>query len=126
MIRPGTRVLLILLLPLAALLGALGSVAPAAAATLTVDTCDFESFWSAVREAASGDTITFACSGTINADVFATHLYDIDKDLTIDGTGQQVTLDGGGQASLFLANQATFTLKGLTLTNGAGRSYASL
>jgi hypothetical protein len=126
MIRPGIRVLLFLLLPLAALAGAASSVTPASAATITVSTCDAASLGNAINSAAAGDTITFACSGTISAPALTTYWYYISKDLTIDATGQNVTLDGAGKTSLFfLGDSITFTVRGLTIVNGIGGSYSA-
>src|SRR5262245_38028309 len=58
----------------------------------------------AIALSASGDTITFSVSGTIalgsSLPEIGNFLNNIFKTLTIDGTGRQVTLDGGGAGFL--------------------------
>jgi hypothetical protein len=56
------------------------------AVTSTVSTCDDATLRSAISSAASGDTIKFGCSGTINLG----SPLGISKNLTLDGSGQQV------------------------------------
>lgn len=88
---------------------------PAHAATATVTTCDEASLDSAVANAAAGDTITFGCSGVIHL----THTLSISQDLTLDGSGQSVTLDGGYAKGVLLAQPGVhFTLNDLTIVNG--------
>jgi hypothetical protein len=105
----------------------LGSLLPAAAAsTITVSTCDNTSLHNAIDNAAAGDTIVFGCSGTISLSGRFIYEYTILKDLTIDGTGQNVTIDGGGNASMFRVVQGvTLTLKGLTFTGGSGVTFSN-
>ena len=62
------------------------------ATTRTVFTCDYDTFTEVLALANSGDAIDFACSGTIDV----TQPIVIDKDIIIDGSGQQVVFDGGG------------------------------
>ncbi len=64
----------------------------------------------------SGGTITFGCSGTIivPAEII------IDIDTTIDGSGQNVILDGGGSTRILgVTGPPTVILKHLTLQNGS-------
>src|SRR4051794_14951105 len=73
------------------------SIPQAQAASVSVTKCDDTSstgtLRAAITNAADGDTINFACSGTIFK---VGGLFSIDKDLTIDGAGQSVTIDGFG------------------------------
>src|SRR5215831_14822774 len=63
------------------------------------------------------DTINFSVSGTITLTSVTANIVD---DLTIDGTGQTITLDGGHQHTLLSVNGASsVSLKNLTITNGA-------
>ena len=75
----------------ASMLVLVGGALPAArvhAVPLTVATCDKADLDAALSSANSGDTITFGCSGTI------TDIITINTSLTLDATGQQVTLNG--------------------------------
>ncbi|MBU0510143.1 MAG: DUF11 domain-containing protein, partial [Chloroflexi bacterium] len=62
------------------------------------------------------DTITFSVSGTIN---LLTALPDLVSggELTIDGTGQTITISGPGTCRVFMS-QITLNLINLTVTNG--------
>jgi hypothetical protein len=87
----------------------------ARAATITVATCTESALDAAVAAASSGDTIHFGCSGTITL----TSTLVIMSDLTLDGTGQNVTLSGGHAVQvLSVASGVTFTLNHLTVANG--------
>jgi predicted outer membrane repeat protein len=135
--RPGIRSVLFTILLLAAALAAYGSTIPASAAsTITVATCDESGLSQAINSAAAGDTIVFGCSGTITFLGESVYVYTIQKNLTIDGSGQTVILDGnahGGSnltgpygSSIFLVTSgATLTLNGLTIKNGVGGTYTS-
>src|SRR5258706_10681178 len=86
------------------------------AATITVSTCDESHLSSAIGNAASGDTITFACSGTITVG----SPLGIHKNLTLDGSGQQVTLSGGDSAQVLVVDSGvSFTLNALTIAHGS-------
>jgi hypothetical protein len=86
------------------------------AATITVSTCDDATLRNAINNAASGDTITFACSGTITLG----SPLGISKNLTLDGSGQQVTLSGGGSVKVLVVNSGvTLTLNALTVAHGS-------
>jgi hypothetical protein len=63
------------------------------AVTSIDSTCDESHLSSTIGSAASGDTITFGCCGTITLG----STLGISKNLTLDGSGQQVTLSGGGR-----------------------------
>ncbi len=127
MIRSGVRATIFFSLLLAALFGVASPVLPAAAATSVVSTCDTNSLSQAITNAASGDTITFSCSGTITPPATAwSNGFQISKTLTIDGIGQNVTIDGGGWTSAFFVTQnGNLTLNHLTVTNGMGGTYSS-
>jgi HYR domain len=85
------------------------------AATSIVSTCDVSHLSSAIGNAASGDTITFGCSGTITVG----SPLGIHKNLTLDGSGQQVTLSGGGSAQVLVVDSGvSFTLNALTVADG--------
>jgi hypothetical protein len=114
------------LLVLAALCLTLGvSVRPAHALTrLTVTDCSSDAQLQAEVVQANndnaGDVITFACSG----DIKLTHSLTITGSMTLSGSGQHVTLDGGGpQFEMFLVNLYhspldSFTLNALTVAHG--------
>lgn len=73
-----------------------------------------------ISKASDGDIITFACSGTIP---LASTLHLKSKgltmeSLTLDGSGQSVTLDGGNSVRVLLVDGIQLTLKGLTIANG--------
>jgi len=96
--------------------------APASArslATLVVSTCDESHLDAAITQATNdqaNDTITFACSG----DIPLTSTLVIKASMTLDGSGQSVTLDGGGHVGVLSVNSGVqFTLKALTVANGS-------
>ena len=89
------------------------------AASLTVTDCSGETgtgrIGTVLASASAGDTITFSCSGTIPI----TSTLTISKNLTINGTGQSVTLDGGNSVEvLFVRSGVIFTLNALTVAHG--------
>ena len=118
-----TSILIGLASTLTATLGLAGAI-PAqtadAATTITVSSCDETSLDAAIAQANTdnaGDTITFGCSGTISL----SSTLDITGDMTLDGTGQQVTLggynNGGSGVGVFsVASGVTFTLNALTIS----------
>src|SRR5205807_8367577 len=62
-----------------------------------------------------GDVIAFACSG----DIKLSSTLKITGSMTLDGSGQSVTLDGGNSTQvLYVNNGVTFTLKALTIAHG--------
>ena len=101
-------------------LTALASAPRAHAATVTVSDCSAPSgaagrLAEVVAGAAAGDTVTFSCSGTITLTATIT----IDKNLTLDGTGQSVTISGGDIVRVFIVNAGvTFNLQNLSVTHG--------
>jgi predicted outer membrane repeat protein len=110
------------LLLLAGLCLALGiSVRPAhAQSTLTVSDCSSDSQLQAdVAQANSdnaSDTITFSCSG----DIPLSSTLTISGSMTLDGSGQAVTLDGQNQMQVLSVNSSiTFTLTALTIAHGS-------
>jgi PKD domain len=107
---------LILLLGLSVQAGTSGLVAHAQpAATITITTCDESHLDQAISSASSGDTITFGCSG----DIALTQTLNINTNLTLDGSGQQVTLDGQNSVRVLIVNQGvTFTFNALTVAHG--------
>ncbi len=130
-----SRMALTVTLLLATLWWAAGPVHQAHAATVdTVTNCnDYGSFDSSgnfnsypgtlryvVEHAAAGDTIIFTCSGTITLSTLYISLF---QNLTIDGSGQAVTLDGGGingacaLGVLQVRYNASVTLRHLTIAN---------
>lgn len=103
------------------------SAAPThAATTIVVPTCDQSHLLFAVTVANTdnaGDTITFACSGTINI----TDPLDITDSMTIDGSHQSVTLDGGNSHELLVVSSGvTFGLTNLTLSHGSADSGGAI
>jgi hypothetical protein len=121
------RVCVRLGLGLALLVGLCGMLAgvslhahAAPAATLTVTDCSGETgpgrIGTVIGSASALDTITFSCSGTIPI----TSTLTISKNLTLDGSGQSVTLDGGNSVRVLSVNSGvTFTLNALTIAHGS-------
>jgi len=69
------------------------------------------------------DTITFSVTGTITlSGSLPTIANSSPGSLTIDGTGQSITIDGGGSQALEVGSGATLTLNNLTITNGGNSS----
>jgi hypothetical protein len=96
-------------------------------ATLTVTDCSGETgpgrIGTVISSASPGDTITFSCSGTIPI----TSTLTITKNLTLNGSGQNVTLDGGNSVQvLFVNSGVTFTLNALTIAHGSTTSGGGL
>ncbi|MGD0075171.1 MAG: right-handed parallel beta-helix repeat-containing protein [Candidatus Binataceae bacterium] len=136
-VRPALLVLLLLVLvPICVVIL---NPAPKASNTITVDTLDDPgnpsecSLRAAINNAnnetsdsnstcAAGignDAIVFSVTGTIGLN---SALPAIANTLTIDGSGQSITVDGGGAYQVFYINStATVTLNDLTVANG----YAS-
>lgn len=90
-----------------------------AQSTLTVTDCSSDSqLQTDVSQANTdndGDTITFSCGGDIKLSKTLT----ITGSMTIDGSGQTVTLDGQQQFGVFLVQSgANLTLNALTISNG--------
>jgi hypothetical protein len=72
---------------LGALWGRAGPILPALAATLTLTNCKGQTdLRSKISSATARDTVTFSCSGT--------RAITLGTSLTIDGSGQQVTISG--------------------------------
>ena len=95
------------------------SAAPAGATSSNVvTTCDEPTLLAALS---GGGSVTFSCSGTIlltNPIVIAS-----DQDVTIDGTGSTVTLDGGAATQLFQV-AGRLQLRNLTLDHGLASAAA--
>ena len=97
--------------------------------TLTVSNCSNDSqLQSAVSQANSdnaGDTINFSCGG----DIKLSNTLNISGIMTIDGSGQSVTIDGQNSVrvlSVFMnSSSSTFTLNALTIANGSSPSGQS-
>jgi hypothetical protein len=111
-------------LALALLLTPLLSLAPAtlalAASPIVVTDCSGQTgpgrIGTVIGSATAGDTIQFSCSGSIPISSTLT----ISQDLTLDGSGQTVTLDGGDSTQvLFVNSGVSFTLNALTIAHGS-------
>src|SRR5436853_376315 len=92
-----------------------------AQSTLSVTDCSSDAqLQAAVAQANSdnaGDVITFACSG----DILLTSTLTINGSMTLDGSGQSVTLDGGNSVQvLSVKGGVSFTLNALTIAHGVG------
>jgi hypothetical protein len=86
-----------------------------AAASTTISTCDDATLRSAIANANSGDTISFGCDGIITL----SSTLVISQNLTLDGNGHRVTLDGGNSVKvLTVSSGVTFTLNTLTVAHG--------
>ncbi len=116
-------------LALTVLLAGLAAARPVAvrAATDTVTDCTSESnLRSVISSAAAHDTVTFACSGTITLTSTRGGAIVLSKDLTIDGSGQAVTISGGHLVGVFVVNTGvTATLNHITIANGYARGTAA-
>src|SRR5256714_9426340 len=109
---------LALLLGLCIMLGGLARPAHAQS-TLSVSDCSSDAQLQAeVAQANSdnaGDVITFACSG----DIKLSSTLSINGSMTLSGSGQSVTLDGGDSIQVLLVNSVSFTLNALTIAHGS-------
>ena len=87
--------------------------APAASITVCASGCDYSTIQAAVDASGYGDTIDVA------AETFVENPYIIDKQLTIQGAGQGLTIvDGGGLDSVFSVYGGQVTLADITVRNG--------
>ena len=93
-----------------------------ASTIITVSTCDESHLDAAIAQANSdnaGDTITFSCSG----DIPLTSTLTISGSMTLDGSGQSVTLDGSHHVQVLqVLSSGHLTLKALTFANGQATS----
>lgn len=106
---------LCLALGLVTALWGIGLIGTAHAATATLTTCTESALESAIASAASGDTITFGCNGTITL----TSTLVISQNLSLDSSGHSVTLDGGNNVRVLLVNSGvTLGLNALTIAHG--------
>ena len=102
---------------LAALLVAMAmAYTPVARAGGIVSSCDEASLLTAVS---GGGTVTFKCSGTITLTATITIL----ADTTIDGTGQNVTVNGGDAVQVLIVPAGVkLSLKKIIIANGSSIS----
>ncbi|HZU68257.1 MAG TPA: choice-of-anchor Q domain-containing protein [Ktedonobacteraceae bacterium] len=93
-----------------------------AATTLVVSDCSDDSQLQADVSQANtdnaGDSITFSCSGDIKLN---DTLY-ITGSMTIDGSGQTITLDGYNQVQVISTSSSDLILNALTIANGSSVS----
>lgn len=88
-------------------------------ATETVQECGPGQLRDAIASADPGETVEFACDGTIALND-PSQTFEILKDLTLDAAGRDVVIDGTGTARLFfLSGGGKVTMRGLTLRSGA-------
>ena len=114
---------LALLIGLCIMLGGLARPAHAQS-TLSVTDCSSDAqLQAAVAQANSdnaGDVITFACSG----DIKLSSTLSITGSMTLDGSGQSVTLDGGDSVGVLSVNSGrSLTLNTLTIAHGSGPGF---
>ncbi len=112
----------VILASLALMFSAIGVTPAHAATTRTVSDCSAPSgaadrLVEQINAAIADDTINFSCSGTITLAATIT----IGKKLTIDGTGQTVTISGGNLVQVLRVN-AALTLNNLTIADGKNSS----
>jgi hypothetical protein len=90
--------------------------------SLTVSDCSSDSQLQADVNQANlnneGDSITFSCSG----DIKLTATLSITGSMTIDGSGQSITLDGQNQVQVISTSSSDLTLKALSIVNGSSSS----
>lgn len=116
----------------AAALGLAASVLPvtlagprASAAGPTVTSCDEVGLRAALAAAAPGDTVTFGCSGTIVLTSAGGGTLRLDRDVTIDGSGQAVTISGGNAVGVVeVATGVAVTIRDLTIADGSNGDTA--
>ena len=95
----------------------------------TITDCSTDSqLQDAISKALDGDTIIFACSGTI---LLTCQLIIKGKGrsaagLTIDGNGKAVVLDGGKRVGVLLVEDTSLRLSGLIIAHGNERKGAGL
>jgi CSLREA domain-containing protein len=77
--------------------------------------CTLRDAINAANANAGADTINFSVSGTIT---LTSTLPGLTGDLTIDGTGRNIVIDGAQQHTLITTFNGTLSLISLTLTNG--------
>ncbi|HJT59856.1 MAG TPA: choice-of-anchor Q domain-containing protein [Ktedonobacteraceae bacterium] len=89
------------------------------ATTLVVSDCSSDSqLQTDVSQANTdnaGDSITFSCSG----DIRLSNTLSITGSMTIDGSGQSITLDGQNQVQVISTSSSDLILKTLTIANGS-------
>jgi len=78
----------------------------------------------AIANASAGDTITFDSSIAGQTIILAEQL-TIDKNLTIDGTGQSITISGDNTTRVFYLTVGPMTLDNLTIVNGNANGNTS-
>ncbi len=108
-LKPSLFVLLCLLL--------MWGAAPVSAATLTVTNTNDSgagSLRDALASAGAGDTIEFSVSGTITL----TSQLTISQNLTINGTGKSIIIDGNNAYRVFCVTTATVNFIALTIQHG--------
>jgi hypothetical protein len=89
--------------------------------TFTVTDCSNDSqLQDAISHATDGDTITFACSGmiTLTSTLVIKRKDQAVGNLTLDGSGESVILDGGNNVRVLRVDGMRLTLKGMTVANG--------
>ena len=87
----------------------------ARAAADTVGTCNETTLTSTIASASPNDTIIFSCDGTITL----SNTITIGKNLTIDGTGHTVIINGDNNVQVMTLNgSSSLTLKDITIENG--------
>jgi predicted outer membrane repeat protein len=97
--------------------------------TFTITDCSTDrQLQDAVSKALDGDTIIFACSGTI---MLTSQLIIKGKGLsapglTLSGNGEVVVLDGSKRMGVLLVEDTALTLSGLTIAHGNERKGAGL
>jgi hypothetical protein len=97
--------------------------------TFPITDCSTDSqLQGAISKALDGDTIIFACSGTI---LLTRQLIIKGKGrsapgLLLDGNGEMVVLDGGKRMGMLLVEDTALTLSGLIIAHGNERKGAGL
>jgi hypothetical protein len=72
---------------------------------------------------AVGGTVSFACDGTITL----TSTIANTADTTLDGSGHQIAISGGGNVRVFfVASNVTFTILNLTILNGVSTNGGAI
>jgi hypothetical protein len=89
--------------------------------TFTVTDCSNDSqLRDFINQATDGDTITFACSGTITltSTLIIKRKGQEVGHLTLDGSGKSVILNGGHTVRVLQVDEMHLTLKGVAVANG--------
>lgn len=92
----------------------------AEAADETVSPCNEGSLRDAIDDAPDGGTVDFGCDGVISLEnLGSAGPIFIGKELTLDGSGRRVIIDGLNRGQIFFLSTGTVTMRTLTVQGGS-------